>query len=572
MDVQDVIAPGELEIDFSFLRINSSYFKTYFVSNYPRFVEPNWLEPLIAFNHSMSISMFIYPSQSKGVLDDLKRKIAEMEATIQTDLERGRNIDPAVQVALDDARDLQEQLVKGTERFFQYGLYMTIPTRTLPELENTSKLLESTLGSLSITPRTASLQMEEGFISTTPIGADSLYLTHNMDTTSLATTFPFVSSELTSNEGIMYGINEHNESLIIFDRFSLENANAVVFAKSGAGKSYMVKLEALRSLMFGTEVIIIDPEREYEPLAKSIGGAYINFSANSNIKINPFDLGEMKESGEDELGRKILTLTGFLKLVLGELNPNEAALLDRALNTTYRLKGITSDPKTQSLPAPLMEDLYKVLLGMEDPISSGLATRLERFIKGSLSGIFSSPSNLDFSNPFTVFSIRDLPDELRPLAMYLILDHVWTKVRGTLKKRLLIVDEAWYMMKNPTSANFLVEMAKRARKYFLGLTTITQDVEDFLTEERGKEIISNSSIQILLKQAPSSVEMLGHVFNLSSGEKRLLLASGIGQGLFCAGNTHVALRVVASPEEHRLVSTNPQEVLNQQTPPATQPE
>jgi conjugal transfer ATP-binding protein TraC len=563
LTIQDVIAPKELEIDFSFLRVNSSYFKTYFVSNYPRFVEPNWLEPLIAFNHSMSISMFIYPTQSRGVLDDLKRKIAEMEATIQTDIERGRNIDPAIQVALDDARDLQEQLVKGTERFFQYGLYMTIPTRNIAELDNTSKLLESTLGSLSITPRTTSLQMEDGFISTTPLGIDSLYLTHNMDTTSLATTFPFVSSELTSNDGIMYGINEHNESLIIFDRFSLENANSVVFAKSGAGKSYMVKLEALRSLMFGTEVIVIDPEREYEALAKSIGGEYINFSPDSSIKINPFDLGDIKESGENELGRKILTLTGFLKLVLGDLNPNEAAILDRALNTTYRLKGITSDPKTQHLPAPLMEDLYKVLLGMEDPVSSGLATRLERFIKGSLAGIFSSPSNLDFSNPFTVFSVRDLPDELRPLAMYLILDHVWTKIRGTLKKRLLIVDEAWYMMKNPASANFLVEMAKRARKYFLGLTTITQDVEDFLTEERGKEIISNSSIQILLKQAPSSVEMLGHVFNLSSGERRLLLASGIGQGLFCAGNTHVALRVVASPDEHKLITSNPQELLNQ---------
>ncbi len=564
ISILDVIAPSEMEVDFSFLRINSSYFRSYFVSNYPRFVEANWLEPLISFNHSLSISMFIYPSMSKGVLDDLKRKIGEMEATIQTDIERGRNIDPAVQVALDDARDLQEQLVKGTERFFQFGLYMTVPGKTVAEIDNTSKLLESTLGSLSITPRTTSLQTEEGFISTTPIGVDDLYLAHNMDTTSLATTFPFVSSELTSNDGIMYGINEHNDSLIIFDRFSLENANSVVFAKSGAGKSYMVKLEALRSLMFGTEVIVIDPEREYEALAKSIGGEYINFSSTSNVKINPFDLGEMKESGENELGRKILTLTGFLKLVLGEINPNESAMLDRALNTTYRLKGITTDPKTQTLDPPLMEDLYKVLLGMEDPVAAGLATRLERFIKGSLSGIFSSPSNLDFSNPFTVFSVRDLPDELRPLAMYLILDHVWTKIRSSLKKRLLIVDEAWYMMKNPASSDFLVEMAKRARKYFLGLTTITQDVEDFLTTERGKEIISNSSIQILLKQAPSSVEMLGHIFNLSAGEKRLLLSSGIGQGLFCAGNTHVALRVVASPDEHKLITSNPQELLNQQ--------
>lgn len=565
LSVQDIIAPFDLEVDFSYLRLSHHYFRCFFVSGYPRFVEPNWLEPLISFNHSLFISMFIYPSQSKGVLDDLKRKIAEMEATIQTDLERGRNVDPSVQVALDDARGLQEQLVKGAERFFQYGLYLSVPALSLQELNSTSKLMESTLGSLSITPRPTALQMEDGFISTLPLGVDQLYLTHNMDTTSLATTFPFVSSELTSSSGIMYGINEHNDSLVIFDRFSAENANSVVFAKSGAGKSYLVKLEALRSLMLGTEVLVIDPEREYEALAASVGGEYINFSSSSVTKINPFDLSSTADSGEDELGRKILTLTSFLKLVLGELNPEEAALLDRALNNTYRLKGITQDPKTQIRPPggepPLMEDLYKILIGMEEKTALSLASRLERFIRGSLSGIFSSPSNINLTNQLTVFSVRDLADELRPLAMFLILDHIWTKVRTKLKKRLLIVDEAWYMMKSDSSASFLVEMAKRARKYYLGLTTITQDVEDFLAAERGKEIISNSSIQILLKQAPSSIELLGKTFNLSTGEKRLLLGAGIGQGLFFAGNTHVALRVVASPQEHQLITSDPQEIL-----------
>lgn len=569
LTIQDVIAPSDLEVDFSHLRMGSAYYKTFFVSGYPRFVEPNWLEPLIAFNHSLNIAMFIYPSQSKGVLEDLKRKIAEMEATIQTDVERGRNIDPAVQVALDDARQLQEQLVKGAERFFQFGLYITVPGNDLEELNNTSKLVESTLGSLSITPRPAILQMENGFISTLPISYDALYLSHNMDTTSLATTFPFVSSSLTENEGVMYGINEHNDSLIILDRFKQENANSVVFAKSGSGKSYMVKLEIIRSLMFGTEAIIIDPEREYVNLAQAVGGDYINFSTSSPIKINPFDLSATTASGEDELGRKILTLTGFLKLVLGDLTPTEAALLDRALNTTYKSKGITSDIKTQLSPPsggpPLMEDLYKVLVGMEEAAASGLASRLERFIKGSMSGIFSSPSNLHLKNPLTVFSVRDLPDQLRPLAMYLILDYIWTKIRTDIKKRLLVVDEAWYMMKNPDSASFLVEIAKRARKYFLGVTTITQDVEDFLNIDRGKEIISNSSIQVLLKQAPASIELLGRTFNLSVGEKRLLLSAGIGQGLFFAGNTHVAIQVVASPEEHKLITTNPQELFAAQS-------
>ncbi len=564
LTIADVLAPSELEVDFNHLRINSRFFKTYFVSSYPRFVESNWLEPLISFDHSLLISMFIYPSQSQGVLDELKRKIAEMEATIQTDVEKGRAIDPAVGVALEDAIGLQDQLVRGVERFFQFSLYITVPSNSKEELQNTSKLVESTLASLSMTAKPATLQMEDGFRSTLPLGEDLLNLTHNMDTTSLATTFPFASSELTANEGIMYGINEHNDSLILFDRFSMENANAVIFAKSGAGKSYLVKLEALRSLMFGTEIIVIDPEQEYMPLCQAVGGEYINFSTSSPVKINPFDLSLEMGSGENELGRKILTLTTFLKLVLGALSATEAAILDRALKQTYALKGITDDPKTQNKIPPLMEDLYKVLLGMEEGSAMELAARLERFIKGSLTGIFSSQSNIDLSNSFTVFSVRDLPDQLRPLSIHMILDYIWTKIRNQLKKRILIVDEAWYLMRNPDSADFLVDIAKRARKYYLGLTTITQDVEDFLSLDRGKEIISNSSIQILLKQAPASIDLLAQVFNLSEGEQRLLLSEGIGEGLFFAGNTHVAMRVVASPGEHQLITSNPKEILARQ--------
>lgn len=562
MTIQDVIAPEELEVDFSHLRINETYHRSFFVSNYPRFVTPNWLEPLISFNHSLSISMFIYPTQSSGILDDLKRKIAEMEATIQTDLQRGRAVDPSVEVALEDARDLQSQLVKGAERFFQYGLYMSLPAANQEELNNSSQLLKSTLGSISITAHPATLQMEDGFVSTLPIGQDQLYLIHNMDTTSLATTFPFTSSELTASEGVMYGINEHNESLIIFDRFSQENANMVILASSGSGKSYMVKLEALRSMMFGTEVIIIDPEKEYLNLAQAVGGDYLNFSTTSPIKINPFDLPQDLDPNENVLGQKILSLTAFLKLVLGELNAQEAAVLDKSLNTTYRLKGITQDPSTQRgyFAPPLMEDLYKVLVGMEESTAAELALRLERFIKGSLAGIFSAPSNINLNNQLTVFSVRDLPDQLRPLAMHLILDYIWTKVRSSLKKRMLIVDEAWYLMKFPDSANFLVEMVKRARKYYLGVTTISQDVEDFLHQDRGKEVISNSAIQVLLKQAPASIEGIAQAFNLSQGEKRLLLAAGIGRGIFFAGNTHVAMRVVASEEEHKLITTNPVEL------------
>ncbi len=559
-NLQDVLSPEQVEVDFTHIKVNDRFFTSYFVSGYPRYVEPNWLEPLISFEHSLNISMFIYPSTSKNILDDLKRKIAEMEATIQTDIERGRAVDPAVQVALDDAKGLQEQLVKGAERFFRLGLYVSVPAPSKEELDNISKLVESTLGSLSIMPRVAALQMEEGLTSTLPFGQDLLQLNHNMDTTSLATTFPFTTSELTSDRGIIYGINEHNGSLIIFDRFSLENANSVVFAKSGSGKSYFVKLEAIRSMMFGTQVIVIDPEQEYKKLCEAAGGEYINFSSESPVKINPFDLSSVAEEGENELGRKILTLTGFLRLVLGQLDASQSAILDRAIITSYRLKGITQDPKTQHLPPPLMEDLYKVLIGMEEKNAQELAFRLERFIKGSLSGIFSAASNINLDNQLIVFSVRDLADQLRPLAMYLILDYIWTKIRKNPQQRLLIVDEAWYMMQNEDSAEFLTSMAKRARKYFLGVTTITQDVEDFLGEDRGKAIISNSSIQVLLKQAPASIDKVGQVFNLSEGEKLLLLSAGVGQGLFFAGPTHVAMSVVASPEEHLLITTNPAEL------------
>ena len=568
--LEDIIAPAEMEVDFSFLRINGEYYRSFFVSGYPRYVEPNWLSPLISFDHTLDVSMFIYPSTSKNVLDDLKRKIAEMEATIQTDMERGRVVDPAVQVALDDAKQLQDQLVKGAERFFRLGLYITVPSRNLEELGNVSQLAESTLGALSISMKPTTLQMQEGFSTTLPIAQDSIQLNHNMDTTSLATTFPFTTSELTANEGIIYGINEHNGSLIIFDRFSLENANSVVFAKSGAGKSYFVKLEAVRSMMFGTQLIIIDPEREYFNLAKAVGGEYINFSSESPVKINPFDLSSIQHADDDnELGIKILSLTGFLKLVLGTLDSSQSAILDRALITTYRLRGITMDPHTQKLPPPLMEDLYKVLIGMEEAPAKELAFRLERFIKGSLAGIFSAPSNINLDNNLVVFSVRDLADQLRPLAMYLILDYIWTKVRSTMQKRLLIVDEAWYMMQNQDSAEFLTGMAKRARKYYLGVTTITQDVEDFLGTERGKAIISNSSIQVLLKQAPSSIDKIAETFNLSEGEKMLLLSAGVGQGLFFAGPTHVAMSVVASPVEHQLITTNPQELIAKNIDTAT---
>jgi len=561
VSVKDIIAPPAIEVDFDFIKIGMTYYRTIFVIGYPRYVQANWLSPLINFEHTLSTSMYVYPIEAKGVLDDLKRKITEMEATITADIQHGHVIDPAVQAALDDAQVLQDELVKGQERFFQFGLYVTIPADTLEELDTFSKQVESTLGSLSLVPKHATLQMEDAFKTTLPEGTDHLYITRNMDTTSLATTFPFTSSSLTSNTGVMYGINEHNGSLVIFDRFTQENANSVIFAKSGAGKSYMVKLEALRSLMFGTEIIIIDPEEEYKSLSDAIGGEYISFDFDSPAKINPFDLSGVYEEDENELGLKILSLHGFLKVVMGKLTPTEDAIIDRALVATYKAKGITPDPTTQKKEPPLMEDLYKALIGMEEPQAKGLADRLEKFVKGSLIGIFNQQSNIDIKNTFTVFSVKNLEEELRPIAMHLILDFIWTRVKNDIKKRLLIVDEAWYMMQHADSATFMYSIAKRARKYYLGLTTISQDVEDILASDYGKAIVTNSSIQILLKQSPASIDKLGEVFYLSEGEKHLLLASDVGEGIFFAGPNHVAIRVIAAPDEHALITTDPRELL-----------
>ncbi|KKT37573.1 MAG: Type IV secretory pathway VirB4 component-like protein [Candidatus Gottesmanbacteria bacterium GW2011_GWA2_44_17] len=563
LSITDLIAPPMIEVDFDNIKMGNYFFRTLFVAGYPRYVNANWLEPLISFNHTLDISMYIYPQRSEEILENMKRKIGEMEATIQSDIKRGHVVEPSVQVALEDALGLQQEIAKGAQRFFQFALYVTIPSPNLENLNKTTRQVEATLGSLMIVTKKAVLQMEEGFKTTMPVGQDRLMITRNMDTTSLATTFPFTTSVLTANEGILYGLNEGNGSLIIFDRFSLENANTVVFGKSGSGKSYMVKLEVIRSLMFGTEVIILDPENEYETLTRALGGEYIKFQFGAGTKINPFDLGLLRvEVGdeENELNQKILSLHGFLRVIMGKLSATEDATLDRALVLTYKQKGITPDPATQTKESPLMEDLYKTLIGMENQIAIGLADRLEKFVKGSLVGIFDQQTNVEITNPLTVFSIRDLEDELRPIAMYLILDYIWTKVRRSIKRRILIVDEGWYLMKHPDSAQFLYSIAKRSRKYYLGLTTITQDVEDFMDVDLGKAIIQNSSLQILLKQSSAAIDKVAKVFYLSEGEQHLLLSCETGQGLFFAGPAHAGIRVIASPEEHALVTTKPQEL------------
>jgi len=571
VSTKDIIAPGSLEVDVDELRIDGKYYRTLFIVGYPRFVGINWLSPLINFDASLNVSMFIYPTDGKEILDDLRRKIAEMEAEINTDVQRGRVVDPSTQAKLEDALTLQADLVRGEERFFQFGLYVTISATVKEELNRINKNLEAALGALMIISKKASYQMEDGFVTTLPACSDRLNETRNMDTTSLATTFPFVSSDLSDDKGIMYGINEHNGSLVIFDRFSMQNYNSVVFASAGAGKSYLIKLEAIRSLMLGTEIIVIDPENEYRDLCEAVGGQYIAFGYGEESKINPFDLSLVVEEGENALNSKILALHKLFKIMIGAMDPIEESLLDRAVMDAYKMKGITPDVETQTREPPLIEDLYKSLIGMEDKQAQGLAARFEKYIKGSFAGIFNQKTTVNLNNKFVVFGIRNLEDALRPVAMHIILDYIWTIVKKTLKRRILIVDEAWYLMQYEDSAAFLRGIVKRGRKYYIGVTTITQDVDDFLATPYGKEIVTNSAIQILLKQHSAAIDQVGDVFYLSEGEKQLLLTAEKGEGIFFAGKNHVAIRVIASEDEHKLITSNPEEIMKMKSATKTSP-
>lgn len=560
MDPVSIIAPENMEVNFDYIKVDSIYFRTLYVSGYPRFVSPGWLNPIINFDHSLDISFFIYPVQGQEILSELRRKITEMEAEMSTDIQRGKIVNPGTEAKLEDAKVLQTLLVQGSERFFQFSFYITIPATSEEELNSVTKRVESTLGSMLISAKHAALDMEKAFMSAAPFARDALLVSRNMDTTSLATTFPFTTAELSSDRGILYGINSQNDSFIIFDRFELENSNMAVFATSGAGKSFFVKLESVRSLMLGTEVIVIDPENEYKALAEAVGGEYIVFSASSPSKINPFDLSQVYVEGEDQLGLKILTLHSLFKIVMGDISASQEALLDRALINAYRAKGITQDPETQKREPPLIEDLYKALIGMETEDALDLAARIEKFVKGSYVGVFDQQTNIDIKNPYTVFSVRDVEDAIRPIVMFIILDFIWTKVRRDIKRRLLIVDEAWHMMKYQDSAQFMWSIAKRARKYYLGLTTITQDVEDFLNHDIGKAVVTNAAMRLLLKQSPAAIDKISDVFYLSQGERQLLLAADVGEGILFAGPHHAPIRVVASPEEYEFVTTRPQDI------------
>ncbi|MBI4127524.1 MAG: ATP-binding protein [Parcubacteria group bacterium] len=564
-NVRDIIAPASMKVDSSHLQLGSYFIRSFFTYAYPRYLTTNWLAPIINLDFEMDIAMFIYPIDSGRILKILRNKAGQIQSSIAIAEARGDVRDPLLETALNDVEDLRDKLQQGTERFFKFALYFTLYTKDQAKIEKLTDQLSSILSGRLVYVKASTLQMEQGFNSSMPLGNDELGVSTNMNTSPLSTTFPFVSSELTSNTGILYGLNRHNNSLIIFDRFSLENANTVVFAKSGAGKSYAVKLEILRSMMFGMEILVIDPESEYKYLAEAVGGSFLSISLNSPHRINPFDLvaPATDEIVADVLRSNVIMLIGLVNLMLGKLTPEEDALVDRAIYETYARYDITPDSKSlEGLTIPTMTDLKDTLHNIEG--GEELSERLSKYTEGTFAGILNQPTNIQINNQLVVFSIRDLEPALRPIAMYVILNYIWNLIRRELKKRILVVDEAWWMIQYEDSARFLFSIAKRARKYFLGLTTITQDVQDFLDSKYGKAIVTNSSLQLLLKQSPAAIDAVAETFFLTEGERYLLLESDVGEGIFFAGAKHAAIKIIASYTEDQIITTNPEEILRRQ--------
>jgi conjugal transfer ATP-binding protein TraC len=561
LELQDVIAPSALKITPRELNLGDKIARTFFVMSYPRVLTDSWFGPVVNLDRVMDVSIFVHPIDSAEILKKFQKKVAEVQSQIMDRESKGLVRDPMLDTAYRDLEDLRDQLQQAQEKLFDVGVYITIYGSSIDELDKAESEIKSMLESRLVYVKPALFQQEQGFRSVLPLGNDELAVNSKLNSSPLSSIFPFVSFDLTSDKGILYGVNRHNASLVLFDRFSLENYNSVIFAKSGSGKSYATKLEILRTLMFDTEVIVIDPEREYEFLSQTVGGRYFNISLNSEHHINPFDLAVPREdeSPADILRSNIVALVGMFRIMLGGLTPEEDAVIDKAISETYALKDITIDSDFSQVEPPLLSDFELVLAGMQG--SESLVQRLSKYTKGTWSGFINQATNVDINKKFVVFSVRDMEDDLKPVAMYLITHYIWNAVRKNLKKRLLVIDEAWWMMKSDDTASFLYSMAKRGRKYYLGLATITQDVDDFLKSPYGLPMITNSSIQLLLKQSPTTIDTLQKTFNLSDEEKFLLLESDVGEGIFFAGLKHVAIKVIASYTEDQIITSDPSQVL-----------
>jgi len=494
MTLEDAIAPSAVGITPRELNVSGTLVRSFFVVSFPRYLTEGWLEQVLNLEKVFDISIVVHPIDTADMLKKFQKKVAEVQSQINIRAEKGFVRDPQLDAAYRNLEELRDKLQQAEERLFNVGLYFTLYGNTEDELSKTESEIKAILDARLVYMKPALFQQEQGFASVMPIAQDELMVHTKLNSEPLASFFPFTSFDLTADTGILYGINRHNSSLVLFDRFSLENYNSVTFATSGSGKSYAAKLEILRSLMFGTEVIVIDPEHEYEYLAEATGGRFFNISLSSTHHINPFDLPKPQEdeSPEDVLRSHIISLVGLFRLMLSGLTPEEDAIIDRAITETYALRDITGARDFSDTEPPLLSDFELVLSGMEG--SESLVQRLSKYTKGTWSGFMNQATNVNIDQKFIVFSLRDMEDELKTIAMYIITHHIWSAIRRNLKKRLLVIDEAWWMMKSEDTASFLFGIAKRGRKYYLGLSTITQDVADFLNSPYGAAMLSNSSI------------------------------------------------------------------------------
>jgi len=561
LEFKDIIAPSALKIGSKDIEFGEKIMRTFFVISYPRTLTDNWFSPIINLDRVFDISIFIHPIDTVKIMKKFQNRVAEVQSQINMNDEKGKVRDPMLEIAHEDLEDLRDKLQQAQEKMFDVGLYISLYADNEENLRKAEGELKSMLESRMIYMRPALFQQEEGLKTIAPTGTDNLQVVSKMNSSPLLSIFPFVSFDLTSDRGILYGVNRHNSSLVLFDRFSLPNYNSLTFASSGSGKSYATKLEVIRSLMFDADIIVIDPEREYEYLAEATGGRYFNISLTSEHHINPFDLPIPREdeSPADVLRSQIIMLVGLFRIMLDGLSPEEDAIIDRAITETYALKDITPESDFSNVEPPLLSDFEMVLSGMEG--AETLSQKLQKFTRGTWSGFLNKPSNVDVDKKFIVFSVRDMEVELKPVAMYIVTNYIWAAVRKTLRKRLMVIDEAWWMMKSDDTASFLFGLAKRGRKYYLGLSTITQDVGDFLRSPYGRPIITNSSMQLLLKQSPVSIDLVQKTFNLTEEEKFLLLESGLGEGIFFAGMKHVAIKIIASYTEDQIITSDPSQVL-----------
>ena len=546
-DALDILSYSGLEENVDHLCIDGVYMRTLFISGYPFVASSDWMDSLIHFNHDIDISYHLYEVDARAALPKLNRKITELESTRRAMMREGRIVGSEITDPLESAIDLRDKIQRGQEKLFQMAIYICIRSETKEELDKTTKLLEANLSARLFYSKVARYQQLEALQSILPRGEDQLAQKRNLDSSSVALTFPFMSSELVQESGILYGVNKSNNSLVILDRFSLHNANSITFAQSGAGKSYTTKVEILRQLMQGTRVIVIDPEREYKRLAESVSGTYIKLSAKSKQKINPFDLATTVHEISD-LFEHTQDLMDVIGLMAESLTAREKAAIDKAVLKIY---------KKSKTKQPLLEDLYAELRKLGQ---LKLCEKLEKYISGSLADVFNAQTNVKLDNRLVIFDIKDLPENLLQIMMLIISNFVKNQVMAKPEKRLLIIDEGWILLQHEESARFVAGLVRRARKYYLGVSIISQQANDFLKSEYGRAIASQSALRILMRQDTTTIKGVVNEFNLSEYEQSFLLTCERGDALLIADQNHVTVKVVAAEKEHPLITTNSAEL------------